>query len=325
METTEEKQTREIKYGRKVTWVGFWVNTALAVFKILAGIFGRSSAMIADGVHSASDLLTDVAVLIVIGVSRKKADEDHSYGHGKIETLVTLLIALVLAGVGAGIMIDGIQRIISSLNGDIIPKPGWIALAMAVISIVSKEYLFRYTRNAARKIGSTSMEANAWHHRTDSLSSIATLVGIAGAMFLGEKWRILDPIAAIFVSILIIVMSYKMGRQVINELLETSLPKEETDRMHEIIEGTPGVKDYHHFRSRQNGNTRLIDLHIKLDPKLTIVEAHDIATEVEKRLRKEFDPITVNIHMEPYDASRVCSLHDGDAPCVTIRDSENIS
>ncbi len=294
------KETDDIRLGRRVTWVGFWTNIALAIFKVLAGIFGRSSAMVADGIHSASDLLTDVAVLIVIGASRKKADEDHTYGHGKIETLVTLLIALILAGVAVGILIDGIERTVNALNGEVIPKPEWIALAMAVVSIGAKEILFHYTRNAARKIGSTSMEANAWHHRSDAMSSLATLIGISGAMFLGEQWRILDPIAAIFVSILILVMAVKMGKNVVNELLETALPTEETDRMHQIVSTTPGVKGYHRFRSRKNGNTRIVDLHIKLDPKLSIVEAHDIASEVERRLKKEFDPIAVNIHMEPY-------------------------
>lgn len=322
----KEKQTdssADIKLGRKVTWVGFWTNVALAVFKVLAGVFGRSSAMIADGIHSASDLITDIAVILVIGPSRKKADEDHSYGHGKIETFVTFIIALILAGVAVGILIDGIERTLHCIHGNVLPRPGWIALAMAIISIAAKEWLFRYTRWAARKISSSAMEANAWHHRSDAFSSIATLIGIAGAMFLGEKWRILDPIAAIFVSILILSMAVKMAKQVISELLETSLPQAETQRMHEIIASTPGVKDYHHFRSRQNGNTRLVDLHIKLDPTLTIVQAHDIATEVERRLHREFDPIITNIHMEPYDPKVVCSLHDGDAQCQPVSESVN--
>lgn len=294
------KDSMEIKAGRKVTWVGFWTNTGLSIFKILAGVFGRSSAMIADGVHSASDLLTDVAVLIVIGASRKKADLSHAYGHGKIETFVTFIIALLLAIVGVGILIDGVQRAIQSLHGSVIPQPGWIALAMAIISILVKEWLFHYTRRMARKIHSSAMEANAWHHRSDAFSSLATLFGIAGAMFLGPNWRILDPLAAVLVSILIIIMSYKMARQATVELLEAALPEETVKRMETIISGTPGVKAFHHLRTRQNGNTKIVDLHIKLDPGISLIQAHDIATNVEKRLRKDFDPIVVNIHMEPW-------------------------
>lgn len=295
-----DDSNEEVKLGRHVTWVGFWTNVGLSIFKILAGIFGRSSAMIADGVHSASDLLTDVAVLIVIGVSRKKADSSHSYGHGKIETFVTFLIALLLAAVGIGILVDGVERGIAFFKGGQILKPTWIALAMAVVSILVKEWLFRYTRNAARKIASSAMEANAWHHRSDAFSSLATLAGVAGAMFLGPSWRFLDPLAAVVVSVLIIVMAYNMATTSVKELLEASLPKEEADRIRTIIETTPGVKDYHHLRSRSNGNTKIIDFHIKLDPNMTLKAAHDIATTVENRIKSEFDPAVVNIHMEPY-------------------------
>lgn len=297
---TTEENSIEVKAGRRVTWVGFWTNTALSVFKILAGVFGRSSAMIADGVHSASDLLTDVAVLFVIGASRKKADSSHTYGHGKIETFVTFIIALLLAIVGIGIAIDGAERAIDSLHGVTIPQPGWIALAMAIISILVKEWLFHYTRRTARKIHSSAMEANAWHHRSDAFSSLATLFGIAGAMFLGPNWRILDPLAAVLVSVLIIIMSYKMARQATVELLEASLPEETVAKMEKIISETPGVKAFHHLRTRQNGNTKIVDLHIKLDPNISLIKAHDIATNVEKSLRKEFDPIVVNVHMEPW-------------------------
>lgn len=301
---------QEIKIGRKVTWVGFWSNIALSVLKILAGIFGRSSAMIADGVHSASDLLTDIVVLVVLGASRKKADNSHAYGHGKIETFATFVIAVMLAAVGIGILIDGLERVISSLKGEILPQPGWIALAMAIVSIAVKEWLFRYTRNAGRKIGSMAMEANAWHHRSDAFSSLATLVGIAGAMFLGIRWRILDPLAAILVSVLIVIMSYKMARQSVMELLEASLPEEISRPMTQIIADTPGVRAYHHFRSRQNGTKKIVDLHIKLDPTISLVQAHDIASDVERRLREAFGDVEVNVHMEPYLHPDACDLHD---------------
>lgn len=296
----EEASVKEVKLGRKVTWVGFWTNALLSLFKIISGVVGRSSAMIADGIHSASDLLTDVAVIVVIGASRKKADSSHSYGHGKIETFVTFLIAILLAAVGIGILVDGVKRAIEFFEGGEIPEPTWIAFSMAIISILVKEWLFRYTRSAARKISSPAMEANAWHHRSDAFSSIATLVGISGAMFLGPKWRFLDPVAAVFVSVLIIVMSAKMASSSIKELLEASLPQEESDKIKEIIKSTPGVKDFHRFRSRSNGNTKIVDMHIKLDPDISLKKAHDIATTVENNIIKEFAPIVVNIHMEPY-------------------------
>ncbi len=296
----ENVSQEEIRVGKHVTWIGFWTNLALSVLKIVAGVIGRSSAMIADGIHSASDLITDIAVVLVIGVSRKKADTSHSYGHGKIETFVTFIIALLLAAVGIGILVDGVERAIAFFGGESISRPTWIALAMAIVSILAKEWLFRFTRKAALRIHSSAMEANAWHHRSDAFSSLATLAGIAGAMFLGPGWRFLDPLAAALVSVLIITMAVKMARTSVRELLEASLPASETDSIRQIITSTPGVKDYHHFRSRSNGNTRIIDFHIKLDPDITLRQAHDIATTVENEIKEKFPPAVVNIHMEPY-------------------------
>lgn len=300
MNSTETAE--EIHTGRKVTWVGFWTNALLSVFKVIAGIVGRSSAMIADGIHSASDLVTDVAVLIVIGASRKKADESHSYGHGKVETFVTFMISLLLGAVGAGILIEGAERAIDFFHGASIERPTWIALTMAVISIGAKEWLFHYTRMAARRIHSSAMEANAWHHRSDAFSSLATLGGIAGAMYLGPEWRFLDPAAAVVVSSLIISMSVKMGKSSVRELLEESLPHDETQKTESLILSTPGVMAFHHFRSRRNGNTRIFDFHIKMNPALTLKQAHDIATSLENSIKNEFLPseTMVNIHMEPY-------------------------
>lgn len=295
-----DKAEKDIRAGRHVTWVGFWTNAGLSAMKILAGIFGRSSAMVADGIHSASDLLTDVVVLVVIGVSRKKADSSHSYGHGKIETFATFLIALLLAAVGVGIFADGLQRVVSSLNGATLPRPEWIALAMALLSIGFKEWLFRYTMSAARKIKSSALEANAWHHRSDALSSLATLAGISGAMFLGDGWRILDPIAAMAVSVLIVVMAYRLSIDSAKELVEASLPTETTEQISEIIGQTRGVKAFHRLRTRRNGNRIIIDVHVKVDPALSIIEAHDIATDVEHQLSDAFSPVTVNVHIEPY-------------------------
>lgn len=301
-----------VRTARRVTWVGFWVNAFLGVAKIIAGIFGRSSAMVADGVHSFSDFVTDIIVIVFIGISRKKADNDHQYGHGKYETFATLILALVLALVAVIFFIDGAETTWAALHGTPLPSPTWLALGMCLVSILAKEWLYRYTRAAGERIRSAVVVANAWHHRSDALSSIATLAGVAGAMFLGEHWRVLDPIAAMLVSVFIIVVSFKIGGPAVKELLEASLPKEVTERMYHIIGTTPGVMAFHHFASRRNGNRMILDFHIKVDPMATVEEGHHIASEVEKRLRKEFgDDMTVNIHLEPYhgqevDENRMC-------------------
>ncbi|HRU72578.1 MAG TPA: cation diffusion facilitator family transporter, partial [Paludibacteraceae bacterium] len=180
----------------KVTWVGFFANLVLSIAKLLAGIFGRSGAMIADAVHSISDFATDVVVLAFVKVSAKPKDEGHDYGHGKYETLATVIIGLALFAVGVGILINSIELIRQVVDGVVIERPGLIALVAAAVSIVVKEALYWYTILAARRVNSPAMEANAWHHRSDAFSSIGTLIGIGGAYFLGEQWRVLDPIAA---------------------------------------------------------------------------------------------------------------------------------
>lgn len=304
--TAAMSDDRAVKVGRHVTWVGFWANILLSVFKILAGVIGRSSAMIADGIHSASDLVTDVVVLTVIGVSRRKENEQYTYGHGKYETFATFIIAVLLGFVGIGMFYDGLTGCIKSLQGEVLPRPGYIALIMAVISIAAKEWLFRYTRAAGRKIGSAALEANAWHHRSDALSSLATVVGIAGAMFLGEHWRVLDPLAAMVVSVLIVIMAVKLAVPSTHELLERSLPAETTADIEHIVAETPGVIAYHHFRSRRNGSRLIADLHIKVDPDITVDQGHEIASLVEKRLRERYGNMLTNIHVEPYRGEVRC-------------------
>lgn len=304
MEVTQRYDT--VKVARHVTWVGFSINALLSVMKIAAGIFGRSGAMLADGVHSLSDFITDIIVILFVGMSRRKADDDHQYGHGKHETFATMLIAMILAFIAVAFFIDGAERVIMTLRGDQLHRPGMIALSMAVISIAAKEWLFHYTNRWGMRINSASVIANAWHHRSDSLSSLATLVGIAGAIFLGPRWRVLDPIAAMAVSVFILSVAWKIGMPSVKELLETSLPKELTRLMWAVIAETPGVEAFHHFRSRRNGNSYILDFHIKVDPAVTVVRGHEIATDVEQRLRQHFgNDMIVNIHVEPYKGEKV--------------------
>lgn len=289
------------KTAQHVTWVGFFVNLLLTIFKLLAGILGRSTAMIADGVHSLSDFVTDIIVIIFIRIAGKERDEDHLYGHGKYETFATLLISIALFVVGFGIFISGAMKIISTFNGETLESPTLLALIAALISIVSKELLFQYTRKIGNKIDSQAVIANAWHHRSDAFSSIGTSLGIAGAIFLGEKWRILDPIAGVVVSFFIIKVAIELGIPSVHELLEKALPKEINAEISIIILKNPEIKAFHNLKTRKIGNIYAVDVHIKLDNEVSFVHSHDIATDVEINLRKRFGENTItNIHTEPF-------------------------
>lgn len=284
----------------KVTIVGTMVNALLVAVKFVAGIVGRSSALVADAVHSLTDFISDIVVLIFVRISGKPRDAEHEYGHGKFETLATMIIGVLLIGAGIGLLINGAKQVCDSLNGTVLPEPTWIALAVAFISIVSKEILYRYTVKEGRKLNSDAVIANAWHHRSDAISSLGTMVGIGGAMFFGERWRILDPLAAVVVSFFIIKAGYDITKPAINELLEASLPKEQTDEIMKIIRSVDGVKGLHNLRTRKIGNAIAIDVHAKMDDELRLTEAHEIASRIEQAIRERFgDESMINVHMEP--------------------------
>lgn len=296
--------TRE-KEIYKVTLIGTVVNAVLIVLKLLAGIFGRSSAMIADAVHSLSDFITDVLVIAFVRIAGKPSDKDHDYGHGKYETLGTLIIGVFLALAGIGLMISGIDKIVSSIRGEALPCPTMFALIVAVVSIVSKEWLYRFTVRKGRKLDSKAVVANAWHHRSDAISSIGTLIGIAGAMSLGENWRILDPIAAVVVSIFIIKSGYDIILPCLNELLEASLSDEQEHEILGIINSIEGIEGVHRLRTRHVGNAVAIDLHALMDGTQSLSEAHNKASEAERALRARFGSnAIISIHMEPVDKKR---------------------
>lgn len=284
----------------KVTLTGTAVNAVLIVLKFIAGIVGRSSAMVADAVHSLSDFITDVIVIVFVKIAGKPRDKGHDYSHGKFETFATMIIGLILGIAGIGLMINGIKLVIHSLNGNELPKPGMLALIIAIISIVSKEWLYRYTAKVGRKVNSQAVVANAWHHRSDAISSAGTLIGIAGAMFLGEKWRILDPIAAIVVSFFIIKSGYEIMKPAIADLLEASLSEDEEKEILKLVKGVPGIGYVHNLRTRRIGNDIAVDLHAKMDGHLTLATAHTLATEAENAIKARFGKNSViNIHMEP--------------------------
>lgn len=293
--------TNRLKRIRNVTLTGSVVNLLLTIGKLVAGVLGKSSAMIADGVHSLSDLATDIIVLVFVKISGKERDDDHQYGHGKFETFATMLISFALMMVGAGIFWSGANKVLDSINGEIIEKPGYIALIAALISIISKEWLFLYTKRVGAKVNSQAMIANAWHHRSDAFSSIGAALGITGAILLGEQWRVLDPIAGIIVSFFIFKVAWQIGNPSIKELLEASLPEEDIDNISEIIRNTPGVKGFHNLKTRKVGTIVAIEVHVKVDKELTVEASHEIATQIELSLRNNLGKQShVGVHMEPF-------------------------
>lgn len=283
-----------------VTLTGSAVNAVLILLKFVAGIVGRSSAMVADAVHSLSDFASDVIVLVFVKIAGKPKDEGHDYGHGKFETLATMIIGVLLVGVGIGIMVNGIEAVVRSINGEALHRPTMLALAVAIVSVASKEWLYHYTIKTGRRVGSQAVVANAWHHRSDAFSSLGTFAGIGGAMFLGDDWRVLDPIAAIIVSLFIVKSGYEIVKPCISELLEASLPESQESEITSLVMSVPGIVLVHNLRTRRIGNGIAVDLHAKMDGSLTLLEAHDKATAAENAIRSAFGSNSIiNIHMEP--------------------------
>ena len=284
----------------RVTLAGSAVNVVLLVFKFVAGFLGGSAAMIADAVHSLSDFITDVIVLLFVKLSSKPEDSDHDYGHGKYETLATSLIGLALMFVGVMIMYNGVCSIASAIMGSPLPQPGMIALAAALVSIALKEWAYRFTVKVGRECESQAVIANAWHHRSDALSSIGTAVGIGGAILLGEKWAVLDPIAAVVVSVFIIRTAWQLTKQSAGELLEQSLPAEMEREIEEIVAREPMTSEVHHLRTRRIGSHIAIEMHLRMPGDISLYESHLHATNIEQELRKRFGASThIGLHVEP--------------------------
>ena len=294
---TTDTRTKQIC---RVTLLGMFVNALLFAFKLIAGIVGRSGAMIADAAHSASDFATDIVVLGFVRISAKPRDDDHKWGHGKYETLASLLIGVALFAVGVEILLDSAEKIKAVAEGEVLPRPGAIAIIAAAVSIVAKEALYQWTVRVGKQTESPSVVANAWHHRSDALSSIGALLGIGAAYFLGEKWRIADPIAAIVVAALIIKVAIDLCSTALAELLEKSLPKEVEEEILAIILATPNVYKPHNLRTRRIGSDIAIEVHIRVNGEMTVFASHEISKEIERSLRTRFGERTaVAIHIEP--------------------------
>ena len=284
----------------KVTLVGSAGNMALVAFKFVAGIVGNSSAMIADAVHSLSDFLTDLMVLIFVNISARPQDETHDYGHGKFETIASFLIGLALVGAAVGIMVSGTVKFTHWLSGEDLHVPGRIALWAALLSILVKEILYRYTAIKGKALESQAMVANAWHHRSDALSSVAAAIGIGGALIFGGRWTVLDPLASIVVGIMLAIVAIKLLKVSIGELTDKSLLPSDEDDIVEIIKSVPGVSEPHHLRTRKMGHSVSIEVHIRMDGGITLREAHDKASDIERKLKERFGKDShVVLHMEP--------------------------
>ena len=284
----------------RITVFGTIVNTLLLAFKFLAGILGGSAAMLADAVHSLSDFLTDIVVLVFVKISNRPADRKHSYGYGKYETLATLCIGIALLVVGIGIAVDGVEKIIQVCNGETLAQPGWIAFWAAIASIVLKELTYWLTIRVAKQVDSEALRANAWHHRSDALSSIGTGLGIGGAILLGQRWTILDPIAALVVSVFVVLTALRLTYGAIGEFLEQSLPEENENEIRAIVAADKELSELHHLCTRRLGNRVAIEMHLRMPGNTPLTIAHKHASAIEQQLKQRFgDQTHINIHLEP--------------------------
>lgn len=294
--TTEQRQARI----QKVTIVGLIANLFLSVGQVLAGVLGRSAAMVSDGVHSVSDVVLDGVVLIFVRISGHKRDRRLSFGYGKFETFATLLIVVVLIIIGGELFVSGLRGIADVLRGEPREAPRAIALWAAVVSILVKEALYQYTARSGRRVGSPVLEANAWHHRADALSSFGSLIGIGLAMLLGGRWVLLDPLVSCAISLFLIVEAVRMALPALKELLDYSLPDDVTTEMTRIAEQVDGVVDIHCLKTFRNGPSIVAEAHLSVRGDITVTEAHKISTAVEQALINRYGAGTqITLHIEP--------------------------
>ncbi|CAB1055965.1 Cobalt-zinc-cadmium resistance protein [Olavius sp. associated proteobacterium Delta 1] len=294
------KTSREA-YVRKVTWIGLLINIALACIKFAAGYFGRSQAMIADAIHSLTDTTTDVAVIAGSHFWSRPPDESHPYGHRRLETLVTVFIGLMLAAAGIGIGWDAV----SALRDKESTPPGWIALVAAAVSILTKEILYRWTAVVGKKIKSPALAANAWHHRTDAISSIPVLIAVGGALIF-PSWSFLDLVGAVVVSIFVMHAAMKIIWPGISELIDAGAPKDIQKKITDIACNISGVQEVHKVRTRYISTSILVDMHIVVDGSISVRDGHAIADEVENQIINSISNVLgVVIHVDPSDVEQL--------------------
>ncbi|MDH3899502.1 MAG: cation diffusion facilitator family transporter [Gammaproteobacteria bacterium] len=292
------RNTLDLRYRevRKVTLVGSVVDLALGVVKILVGVTAQSQALIADGVHSLSDLGTDFMVLYAAKHAHREADAEHPYGHGRIETVTTVALGVALTAVAIGITWDAVRRL---LDPALLLHPGWLALVVAFVSVVAKEAIYHYTARAGRRLRSNMLLANAWHSRSDAISSIVVVIGIAGVM---AGLPYLDAIAAVAVALMIAKIGWSLLWKGLQELIDTSLETDRVNAIRQTILGVSGVRALHMLRTRRSGSDALVDVHILVDPALSVSEGHQIGESVRARLVAGDDDVAdVTVHIDPED------------------------
>ncbi|HSP58336.1 MAG TPA: cation diffusion facilitator family transporter [Halomonas sp.] len=281
---------------RRVTYLSIWMNCLLGIAKVVTGTIVGSAALVADGVHTFSDLITDSFVLTAAHYGRQGPDRDHHYGHGRIETLATLFLGSVLIFVAGGIAWSSLNRLLAGAD---IPPPGIWAMLLTAFALLAKEWLYHVTRRVARRINSKLLEANAWHHRSDVLSTAVVMVALVGSQF-GVAW--LDTAAAILVGLLVGKVGWELLWDAGRELVDTALPEAEQERMREVACDTPGVAGVHDLRTRQSAGRTMLDLHVVVSPRISVSEGHEIGNEVSRRLRNAFPALTdLTFHVDPED------------------------
>jgi cation diffusion facilitator family transporter len=281
---------------RKVTLIGSVVDLLLGIIKVVIGYLSHSQALVADGIHSFSDLFTDFLVLFAAKHSHREADEEHPYGHGRIETVATVALGVALLTVAAGISYDAVRRL---LEPDLLLHPGLLALLAALVSVIAKEVIYQYTARVARRLRSNMLHANAWHSRSDAISSIVVVIGVGGTMA-GLRW--LDAAAAIVVALMIAKIAWDLLWKSLQELIDTALEAEQVEAISASIHDVPGVRSLHMLRTRRSGSDALVDVHILVDPKLSVSEGHQIGETVRSRLLAGNDEVTdVTVHIDPED------------------------
>ncbi len=280
---------------RRVTWIGLAINLVLSAFKFAAGVWGRSQVMVADAVHSLSDSATDIALLVGVHFWSKPPDEGHPYGHRRIETVVTIFIAAALAAVGVGLAFRGL----ATLQEHHASPPTKIAFIAAIVSIVTKEILYRWTVTVGKRVKSSAVIANAWHHRSDALSSVPAALAVAAAIFV-PSWSFLDHVGAVVVSLFILHAAWKIGRPALAQMVDTGASEKVRRHIRSIATETDGVEAVHAIRTRYLGSGIQVDLHVLVAPDLTVLRGHEISEDVKKRLLASVpDVLDVVVHLEP--------------------------
>jgi len=303
MDSSLDVRERTCRAAR-ITWISVGVNTALTFGKLAAGLLGHSAAMIADALHSLSDFATDFAVLIGMRLAGRPQDDDHPYGHGKYETLAAVTVGIVLCGVGLTVMGDALRTLSGALFRSVFPlRPSSLALWVGLVSIVVKEALYQATARIAKATRNDALLANAWHHRSDALSSVGTVLGVGLAACLGGKWVLADAAAALLVGAILLKIALKIVRSALDCLMEHGMTVEENATILRRVSAIPGLSEPHHLRTRRVGAVAVIELHLRVSPEMTVRESHALATRVEQTLRDAFGPDTiVTIHIEPTKA-----------------------